>query len=235
MASLIFLLGMLIGFIGSASGEPLVFKASASGHQTLDQGEGGGNPFASSLIEILRQGEVRLADLPEKLRALTIKKSQGYQTPDVPEIAEGRDWRLVPRISEEKRMALVLVVSNYDRSGAASLPGAAHDAQRVGAALSKVGFETELALNFDLQGMREKLKAFEVASSRYDVAAIYTTGHGVEFSGAVYLVPGDFPLSQGDSALPSHALALSEIAKAARAQKVNLVFYGACRNDPLAE
>jgi hypothetical protein len=231
----IFVLGMLIGFTGIARSEPLIFKASASGHQTLDQGEGGGNPFASSLIEILQQGEVRLADLPEKLRVLTVKESGGYQTPDVPDVAAPFDWRLVPRSSSEKRIALILVVSNYERAGAVSLPGAAYDAQRVGAALSKAGFEMEIALDLDLQGMRKKLKSFEAASSRYDVATIYTTGHGVESNGVVYLVPGDFPLSQGEKALSSSALPLPEIAKAVHAKTVNLVFYGACRDNPLAE
>ena len=235
VAQLIFAAGIFVGFVGSAFGEPLVFHASASGRQTLDEGEGGGNPFASSLIEILQQDDVRLADLPENIRALTIRRSQGYQTPDVPEVVENRDWRMVPWRSTEKRIALVLVVSNYERSGASSLPGAANDARRIGSALAKAGFETDLALDLDLQSMREKLKAFATASSRYDVAAIYTTGHGVEFNGAIYLVPGDFPLPQGESALPSSALALSEIAKTARARTVNLVFYGGCRDNPLAK
>jgi hypothetical protein len=235
IASQILVVGMLIGFEGSARSEPLIFQASTSGHQTLDQGEGGGNPFASSLIEILQRREVRLAELPEKLRVLTVKKSRGYQTPDVPDVATAFDWRLVPRSSSEKRIALVLVVTNYDHAGAVSLPGAAYDAQRVGAALSKAGFETEIALDLDLQGMREKLKSFEAASSSYDVATIYTTGHGVESKGVVYLVPGDFPLSQGENALHSSALPLPEIAKAVRAKTVNLVFYGACRDNPLSE
>ena len=37
-------------FAATASAEPLIFHASTSGQKTLDQGEGGGNPFASSLV-----------------------------------------------------------------------------------------------------------------------------------------------------------------------------------------
>ena len=82
--------------------------------------------------------------------------------------------------------------------------------------------------------MRKKLSEFADASANYEVSAIYTTGHGVESNGTVYLIPGDFPVQQGNSALPGHALPLSEIAQASRAKKVNLIFYGGCRDDPLA-
>jgi hypothetical protein len=235
VAKLVLALGIFVSFVGSTSGQPFVFYASGSGHQTLDQGEGGGNPFASSLVEILQQNEMRLADFPETLRALTVKKSQGFQTPDVPKVASAQDWKLVPWHSNEKRIALVLVVSNYEGSGVSSLPGAAHDARRMAAALAKAGFETELALDLDLSGMREKLTEFETASSGSDVAAIYTTGHGIEFNGVAYIVPGDFPLSLGNTALRSKALPLPEIEKAVHARKINLVFYGGCRDNPLAE
>lgn len=235
MAKLVLALGIIVSFVGSTSGQPLVFYASGSGHQTLDQGEGGGNPFASSLVEILQQNEMRFADFPETLRALTVKKSQGFQTPDVPKVASAQDWKLLPWHSNEKRIALVLVVSNYEVAGAPSLPGAAHDARRIAAALVKAGFETELALDLDLTGMRKKLTEFETASSLSDVAAIYTTGHGIEFNGVTYVVPGDFPVAQGNTALRSNALPLSEMEKAVHARKINLVFYGACRDNPLAE
>ena len=81
----------------------------------------------------------------------------------------------MPSRSGEKRIALVLVVSNYERAGAISLPGAAHDSHRMTSALTKAGFKTELALDLDLKGMRKKLAEFGAASSSYDVAAIYTT------------------------------------------------------------
>ena len=110
---LILALGLIAGLAGSARSEPLIFHASTSGQQTQDRGEGGGNPFASSLIEILQLKEVRLAGLPQMLRRLTINKSQGQQTPDVPRSVFRQDWKLVPPLAKEKRIALILVVSNY--------------------------------------------------------------------------------------------------------------------------
>jgi hypothetical protein len=226
-----FAIALIAGVCSAARSETLVFHASASGQQTMDLGDGGGNPFASALIEILQQNKVRLADLPKKLQALTIEKSSGLQTPDVPKNVSARDWVLAPTRPGEKRIALVLIVSSYNSEGN-SLPGAAHDAKRMSAALTKAGFMTELALDLDLQGMKKKLAEFGDASSSFDVAAIYTTGHGVESDGVVYLVPGAFPVSQGNAALPASALPLRDIAASPRAKSLNLVFYGGCRNNP---
>ncbi len=132
---------LILGFVllcpalENASAAPLVFYASSPGYQTRDQGEGGGNPFASALIEILGRTEMRLADFPQALRNLTTQKSRGFQNADVPETVSPPDWRLdSPRT--EKRVALVLVVSDYSKSGAESLPGAKHDAGRVAQALT---------------------------------------------------------------------------------------------------
>ncbi len=232
MRKLFLILCLTAVFTAAASSEPLIFHASTSGQRTLDQGEGGGNPFASSLIEILRRPEMQLAKLPEALRTLTVEKSGGQQTPDVPGAVAPKEWRLAPPQPGEKRTALVLVVSDYSRSGAESLPGAEHDARRIASALVAAGFSTETALDFDLGGMRKRLGDFAAKTSGYEIAAIYTTGHGLESEGTVFLIPGDYPIGQGRAALPTRALPLREIANAARARRVNLVFYGGCRDNP---
>ena len=59
-------LAFVVGGVENTWSETLLFHASASGDQTMDEGEGGGNPFASALIEILQKDEVRLGDFPEK-------------------------------------------------------------------------------------------------------------------------------------------------------------------------
>jgi hypothetical protein len=213
--------------------ETLVFHASASGRQTLDQGEGGGNPFASALIEVLARQTVSLAELPPALRELTRMKSGGFQAADVPDIRSSRDWTLVPPSPAERRLALVLVVSDYARSGGVqSLPGARNDAARIAAALTAAGFATEVAVDFALPAMKQKLASFALASAASDAAVIYTTGHGVEVGGAVYRLPGDYPVEQRNAALAEHAIGLSDIAGALRAKRINLVFYGGCRDDP---
>jgi hypothetical protein len=231
--ALVLAAGLSTAAIGQARAETLLFHASSSGKQTLDQGEGGGNPFASSLIDVLAQPHAALRDLPATLQRLTVQKSGGFQTPDVPAGVARPDWSLVPATSGERRIALVLVVSDYSASGGApSLDGAKTDAARIASALQRAGFTTEVALDFDLASMRRKLADFASRSAEADAAAIYVTGHGVEVGRTVYLLPGDYPVALKDAALHDRAIRLADIAGLPRARQVNLVFYGGCRDNP---
>lgn len=228
--------GMVLLSIAPVGAETLVFHAASSGGQTLDQGEGGGNPFASSLIEILNAPSIRLAELPATLQRLTGQKSGGFQKPDVPSAMSQHDWQLVPAAPGERRIALVMVVSDYTASGGAtSLTGAKLDAERVAAALRRAGFETEMALDLALPEMRAKLSQFAARSRAHDAALVYTTGHGVEVNGTIYLLPGDYPVAARNTALETRALALPEIARSPSAGKVNLVLYAGCRDNPLGD
>lgn len=233
-------IGLALGFgaapMASTRQAPLVFHATSSGKQTLDQGEGGGNPFASALIDILRRPTVKLGELPAALRDLTHEKSRGFQTADVPVAPIASRWQVLPSASGERRIALVLIVSDYSRSGGApSLPGARHDGERVRAALEAAGFATRLELDLDADGMQRTLAQFSAASEHADAAAIYTTGHGVERAGVVYLIPGDYPIAQRNGALATRAVPLSDIRSSLKARHVNLLFYGGCRDDPLGD
>ncbi len=219
--------------VSAAPGEPIVFHAASAGSQTLDQGEGGGNPFASALIDLLAKPAVALTELPEAVRQLTHQKSGGFQIADVPAIDAGNGWRLKPQAKNERRIALVLIVSDYSRSGGApSLPGARHDGERIATALRNAGFETQLVPDLDAAAMRLALERFTAETRNADAAVIYTTGHGVEVGGTIYLIPGDYPLAEKNAALATRALPLSEMRQSLRAKHVNLLFYGGCRDNP---
>ncbi len=60
-----------------------IIYASQSGRATLDQGEDGGNPFASALIELLSKPSLSLDQLLDQIVTITYQKSGGYQLPDV--------------------------------------------------------------------------------------------------------------------------------------------------------
>ena len=224
---------LLVSLACGVRAEPLIFYASQSGAQTLDAGEGGGNPFASAFIETLQMPHVELAELPTTLARLTFQKSAAFQIVEGPKGKGNGKWQLVPRAADEQRIALVMVVSDYTRAqGAQSLPGAERDARRVAEALHAAGFSTEITLDATLPEMQRKLAEFGRRSEAADAAVIYTTGHGVEVDGMVYLLPGDFPASDGNSALTTRALRISEIAGSVRARKASLILYGGCRDNP---
>lgn len=226
---------LLLAPLSAAHAQTLMLYAAQSGKQTLDQGEGGGNPFASALIELLGAPRLDLAGLTSGLERLTERKSNGFQRADVPWLGTRGAESLAPKRSGERRLALVMVVSDYRRAGANSLPGAVHDAARVAQALSTAGFETQTAVDLDLFAMRQRLDDFARQSAGADIAALYATGHGVEVGGTVYMLPGDYPIAERNRALGTHALAVDELKGAAQAKAVNLVFWGGCRDNPLGD
>lgn len=220
----------------AGAAETLMMFAAQSGKQALDQGEGGGNPFASALIDLLGEPHLDAAGLISGLERLTSKKSGGFQQADVPPVLRASSgYGLLPKRKGERQLALVMVVSDYARAGANSLPGAAHDAARVAAAFKAAGFETQTAVDLDLPGMRHRLEAFARETADADVAALYATGHGVEVDGTVYMLPGDYPIAEKSRALGTHALTVDELRAAPQAKAVNLVFWGGCRDNPLGD
>lgn len=221
--------------VTAVAADTLVFQATTPGKQALDRDAQGGNPFASALIDSLGQPAVGLKQVLAAVEQLTLQYSRGYQRPDVPAITAATDWAMMPVPPGERRVALVLVVSDYARSELQSLPGARFDAERIAVALTRAGFETETVLDLDRAAIERKLAQFADQSRMYDVAAIYSTGHGVEVDGTVHLLPGDYPVQQRNAALAARAVALPRMAVAAQGRKLNLVFWGGCRDNPLAE
>lgn len=218
---------------GESISEPVYIYASQSGKPTFDQGDSGGNPFASALTDTLKSKTLTLGKFLHHIVALTEIKSQGRQRPDVQGASRLESWRISPRSPREKRVALIVVFSDYSASdGAKSLPGAARDLSRVGASFKKAGFAVQRVLDPHRAELRDILRKFADHSAASDVAAIYTTGHGVEVDGAVYLLPGDYPVLRGDTVLDQRAIRLTELGAAGHAKHINLIFYGGCRNNP---
>ena len=221
--------------LADSPAEPIYFYASQPGEETLDQGEGGGNPFASAFVELLNHDTFTFDTFRNILIDQTLQKSWGLQQPEISYQVDPETWQFLPESSTEKRIALVLVFADYTISGANSLPGAKKDLDRISNALSKAGFAVQPEIDPDQSELDSILKEFSEQSRASDIAVLYTTGHGVEVDGAIYLLPGDYPLIYGKSTLNERAIRLSRIGGAAHARKSNLVFYGGCRTNPFDE
>jgi hypothetical protein len=207
---------------------PLMYYAGQAGRLTQDRDELGGNPFASAVVEILKQQPATLADFTAMLAASNARHSGGWQQLQFPKKLPR--WRMDG--SNGKRVALVLINADYSKSnGVYSLPGAAFDAKRVPKALIDAGFETMVVVDADVETARKAMAEFAVKSIDADGALIYVGGHGIQHKRVVYWMMGDYP-EQDEKWLPTHAFSLDDIAKAARARSVNLVLYASCRDDP---
>ncbi len=212
--------------------EPIYFYASQPGEQTLDQGEGGGNPFASAFVELLTYETLTFDNFLSMLIDQTLQTSRGLQQPEILSRADMVSWQFLPISSNERRIALILVFSDYTNAGASSLPGARYDLYRISRALTKTGFEVHTAVDPDQSELNNILEDFSERSMASDIALLYTTGHGVEVDGTIYLLPGDYPIIYGKAKLNERAISLTRMGGAVRANKANLVFYGGCRNNP---
>ncbi len=207
----------------------LVFYASQSGKPTLDQGEGGGNPFASALIELLERRSLTYSELRTELVSMTKKKSHGFQEPDVPKAVLPEVLEIRQFSNKHKLVAFVFVYSDYHNSGVTSLPGVERDLKRVSLALKNAGFEVQTAIDPTSDELENALQTFSLNTTDAEIAIIYTTGHGFEYNSQVYLAPNNYPFEQGSERLPELAVHIPSLTNYMRAKSANLVLFGGCR------
>jgi hypothetical protein len=207
------------------------YYAGAAGRLTTDRDRLGGSPFASALVEVL-QRPISHQDFGPQLAAANAVYSFGWHQAQAPRIVRQPRWRM-QGAADGKRVALVLINWDYSASGVDSLRGAQFDAQRVPAALQAAGYETRVVVNADNAGAKQALAAFAERSASAEAALIYVGGHGVQHRRTVYWMMGDYP-EQDEKWLPTHAIALDEIGRAARARDVNMILYASCRDDPFS-
>ncbi|MBN8475115.1 caspase family protein [Sulfuritalea sp.] len=128
------------------------------------------------------------------------------------------------------RVAVVIGNSSYP-SGALANPK--NDATAMAAALKMLGFDVELkidATKADLDGI---FKRFSARAERAAVAALFYAGHGIQVNGGNYIVPVDAK-PQNERDLKREMIRMDDIIDDMGNAKVKLVFFDACRDNPLA-
>ncbi len=207
-----------------------VFYACQAGQEALDEGFGGGNPFARAFIDLLAMPALPLAEAPGRMRDMTAALSDGFQAAETPAGIQPADYRLADPGTGRRRVALVMIESLYGAPGVPVLPGAARDGLRVAEALRAAGFATAYEADLDRPAMLQVLADFAVRSRNAEAAVIYSTGHGVQSGGAVRLLATDYVTGRGEARLGERSVAVPELADAARARTINLVFWAGCRS-----
>ena len=126
-----------------------------------------------------------------------------------------------------------LVVGNDSYRHVGRLQNARTDAKAVASALKSAGFEVKLALDQDRNQLNETLRNFRMTLVSGDEAVFYFAGHGVQISGANYLLPVDI---RGDSEeqVKDDALLLQRVLDEFSEQRVSftLILIDACRDNP---
>ena len=129
------------------------------------------------------------------------------------------------------RVALVVGNSAYEHTG--RLPNPANDAEDVGAALRRLGFEVTEARDAGLSALTGALRSFTRLSEGADVALVFYAGHGMEMDGVNYLIPVDARLER-DTDVRYETVTLDDVLASTSGAGLRLVILDACRNNPLA-
>lgn len=135
-----------------------------------------------------------------------------------------------PAQDKGPKLAIVIGNSNYP-SGALANPK--NDATAMAASLKKLGFMVELKLDATKADMDAVFKRFSAKAETAGVAALFYAGHGVQVNGSNYLVPIDArPQTERD--LKREMVKMDDVIDDMGGAKVKLVFFDACRDNPLS-
>ena len=127
------------------------------------------------------------------------------------------------------RVALVVGNGAYEQTSPLANP--VNDAEAVGAALERIGFDVTVLRNADEDAMDDALGELAEASTGADVSLLFYAGHGMEMNGANYLIPVDARLASA-SAVPLETIPLDSVLGAMANARTRIVILDACRNNP---
>jgi len=136
------------------------------------------------------------------------------------------------RAVAQRRVALVIGNSAYRYTPKLANPR--NDAADIAAALRKLGFQVIEGFDLDKVAFERKIRDFAASLQGADVAVFFYAGHGLQVSGHNHLVPIDAQLTT-ISALDFETVRLDLVHRTMeREAKTNILFFDACRDNPLS-
>lgn len=130
----------------------------------------------------------------------------------------------------QPRVALIVGVAAYQ--AVPPLANPANDAADIGAALGRLGFQTEVVIDPDRATLEQAVRRFGARARGADAALFFYAGHAVEAGGRNWLLPRTADITS-DRDLRFEALdadgVLEQVEGAAR---VTIVLLDACRDNP---
>ena len=127
-----------------------------------------------------------------------------------------------------------LVIGNGAYKAMPSLRNPANDANLIAGKLTALGFDVVRIIDGDRAAFWSGLKTFGRKAQDADVALVFYAGHGVQVNGRNWLLPVDAEI-EASTDLPAQALRANDLLEIMEASgaRLKLVFFDACRNNPL--
>ncbi len=132
---------------------------------------------------------------------------------------------------DEKRLALVIGNSNYDKG---ELKNPVNDARLIASTLDSLDFDVILKENLESQtDFKRAILEFGKKRSEYDVAFVYYAGHGIQIDDVNYLLPTKEEFLSEDE-VELFGVSVQDIMRYLRDQtdEVNILILDACRDNP---
>lgn len=129
---------------------------------------------------------------------------------------------------------VALVIGNGAYQSMPSLRNPANDANLIAGKLAGLGFDVVRIVDGDRADFWDGLKTFGRRAQDADVALVFYAGHGVQVNGQNWLLPVDAEI-EASTDLPAQALKANDLLEIMEASgaRLKLVFFDACRNNPL--
>ncbi len=132
--------------------------------------------------------------------------------------------------ADERRVALVIGNANY--ANAPRLATSINDAEDIGEALTRLGFDIVLRRDATAADLRSAIEDFSQKSNNADIAIVYFAGYSLNVGVGGYLIPIDAKLSTPPD-LRTETISLPEMMfGAGRAHSLGLVILDALHGNP---
>lgn len=131
----------------------------------------------------------------------------------------------------QKRIALIIGCNEYQFDK--NLKNPINDAYGINKELKKLGFNTLMLHNPNLQQLKKIIAEFKEQLKNYDTALFYFAGHGIQVNGANYLIPTDAHVTS-DKVIIDNCLPIQRVLSSMEDKKsnVNIIILDTCRNNP---
>lgn len=142
-------------------------------------------------------------------------------------------WALAsPALGQNSRLALVIGIGNY--KSISPLKNPPRDARAMAAKLRGLGFQTDLVVDPDRQGLERAIRTFGDKARNADIALLFYAGHALETNGQNYLVPATADVHTVRD-VPFETVSLDLVTAQLEGQARSLlIFLDACRDNPFA-
>ena len=127
-----------------------------------------------------------------------------------------------------------LVIGNGAYQYMPTLKNPANDAALIAGKLAGLGFDVVRIIDGNRADFWDGLKEFGRKAQGAEVALVFYAGHGVQVNGRNWLLPVDAEI-EASTDLPAQALKANDLLEImdASGARLKLVFFDACRNNPL--